>query len=348
MSSLIDYPSPWPLPKFMYAYSSYLYTQDWRSVVLSFYLFKVVYVLIYYLDGGKHTNWFDGLGNLNIHDHGDFNRTIYYEEPSLTSVVVGDFLFLLMGIILGKIQSIIINNKMFYSFVHGFKFKTVDAWKIHFEKIRKLHTKNTIENDKNFLDSYGLWPIQRIFAWRGNDIGGGWWCCCCENIDDDDYLRWAHRRFYWFYFIQVLFMGTPTTLVYTIDLSSDILRMGAVVYYLIQLILLMSFYFWNKYYHLSALKLYNPKSSSITMTTWYTRFNATYLCWFITITFFSIFVIIKISINVSLIIVYAWSFSLVVLFIVYSSFKVVDRFYLPLTKAYTTITTMRHQRYQHI
>lgn len=365
--SLIDYPSPWPLPKFMYAYSSYVYTKDWSSVVLTFYIFKVIYVFFFYVDNGNHPNWFDGLGNLDT-------TTGEAKEPSLSSVVVGDFIFLVMGIVLGKIQSTIIDNNMFYAFVNGFKFKTVAAWKVYFKNMRDrrlelfqikqperpLSTSSSSSSTTSMMiKEYGLWPIRHIFACDASPYG----CCFCHygnayeksedeyNVYECERLKWAYRRFYWFYFFQVVFLGTPATVVYTLE-ADHAVRSGTVIYYLLQLIFLTVFYFWNKYDHVKVLSsLKKDISSKIRRTfdgdrygskekyeeekeendaetdTFYTRFNAVYLCWFLTITFFSALVIFKIHLNVSLLVIYAWCFSLVIWFVVYTSYKVVEQFY---------------------
>ena len=354
--SLIDYPSPWPLPKFLYAYSSYVYTQDWKSVTLTFYLVKVIYVLLFYLDGGAHPRWFDGLGNLNVKGGSEGGEE---NEPSLASVMVGDFIFLVMGMVLGKIQSKIVNDRMFYSFVYGFKFKTVDAWKKHFAKLvippssQPQFASNRAK--LSFVEEYGLWPMRRIFACDFSYYG----CCQCldkETTEDFDFtekegkgdtggffkrleyerdrLKWAHRRFYWIYFIQVIFFGTPATVVYTVD-SNEYVRSGVLVYYLFQLILLTVFYFWNKHDHVVALSWYyekqrqyvKPTSKTYKNATWYTRFNAIYLCWFFTVTFFSTLIVFKSSLNVSLTIAYAWIFSGMLWGVVYASFKATDFFY---------------------
>ena len=350
----------------MYAYSSYTYTQDWKSVVLTFYLVKVFYVLLFYLDGGNHLDWFDGLGNLNVHDNvTNINHVDNSDDGIIlmASVVVGDFIFLLMGMVLGKIQSVVINEKMFYSFVNGFKFKTVDAWKKHFEKAieEKFSKRDTAPTkthaSRNFIESYGLWPLKRIFPFECACC-----CCCCYEADDDDdsslaksrdRMRWAHRRFYWFYFIQAVLLGTPATIVYNVDTNITV-RTGAMVYYVFQIVLLTSFYFWNRRDHTSALNWYDENNNNdkptrnfvlvrarrnkekndgadglltYEKTTVYTRFNAIYLCWLVTITVCSALVIFKTAVNVSLTVIGAWIFSLIVWFIVYSSHKIVEQFY---------------------
>lgn len=373
--SLLNYPSPWPLPKFIYAYTSYVYTQEWSSVMLTFYIFKVLYVFLFYLDDGNHPSWFDGLGNL------DTSSSSFSDiEPSLVSVVVGDFIFLSMGILLGKIQSTMINKGMFYSFVQGFEFKTVTTWKTYFKKLRKrrfrtvedsnvVHRResSSLRSTVGCLKTHGLWPLKHIFACDVTRYG----CCFCfygNSYEDDvnnkeldyvqreyecDRLKWAHRRFYWFYFVQALLLGTPCTVAYTVG-ANDTIRSGTVVYFLIQSILLVIFYFWNKHDHVEILRhfeekidymefgdavypIINDEDEAVSTTddneaedfndTWNTRFNAIYLCWGFTITFFSMLIIFKTSLNVSLMVVYAWCFSLIVWLIIYASYTTVEYFY---------------------
>lgn len=357
LSHLFDYPSPWPLPKFLYAYSSYVYTQDWKSVTLTFYLAKVFYVLCFYLDEGNHSSWFDGLGDYDFHNSNashDYHNFHAVNEPTLASVVVGDFLFLAMGMILGKIQSVMVNDRMFYSFVYGFKFKTVEAWKKHFEKLLSSSSSSREKSPSKggtigFVEENGLWPARRIFACDPSGIA---FCFCCKSKtedreedydeDEDDRLKWAHRRFYWFYFVQAVFFGTPLTLVYATGYDDDV-RSGVVIYYVFHTIILIAFYFWNKRDHVEALSRWHrkrlPKYGTTTTTTIpfskteydsntvYTRFNGAYLCWFVTVTFFSVFVAVKTSTNVSLIVTYAWCFSLVFWLVVYFSYKTTESMY---------------------
>jgi hypothetical protein len=317
------------------------------------------------LDDGNHPHWFDGLGNL------DATSGSTATEPSLVSVVVGDFIFLLMGILLGKIQSTMIDGGMFYSFVHGFDFKTVASWKIYFEKMRErrlawFRNKGDREPARRspppfnsisiYLKEHGLWPIRHVFACDVSPYG----CCFCRygnRYEETEYeyheyecdrLKWAHRRFYWFYFVQVVLLGTPATAVYAVDADNEI-RSGAVVYYIVQTIFLTVFYFWNRHDHVEILSHFEEKNARLQIRdgfsnekeeeeeeeivfgddydTRYTRFNAIYLCWFFTITFFSTLIVFKTSLNVSLMIVYAWVFSLIVWVVIYTSYKTVDLFY---------------------
>jgi hypothetical protein len=212
------------------------------------------------------------------------------------------------------------------------------------------------------IREYGLWPLRHVFACDVSSYG----CCFCRygktfdgteseyHLYECERLKWAHRRFYWFYFVQVVFLGAPATVVYTVDADRHV-RSGTIIYYLLQLLFLTVFYFWNKYDHAKTLsslqkdisfnisyksgsnanierqeeeeeeeKEENPHVESNTL---YTRFNAVYLCWFFTVTFFCTLVIFKTPLNVSLLIIYAWCFSLVTWLVIYVSYKTVEQFY---------------------
>lgn len=432
--SLIDYPSPWPLPKFLYAYSSYIYTQNWVSVILSFYIIKIIYVLFYYLDAGNHPSWFDGLGDYD-------STTGQVIEPSLGSVVVGDFLYLLMGILLGKTQTLIINKGYFYHFSHLPNFMTTNKWKSIFELVYNIYTGQfdlnkviekyihdqelnhilnnahynvTIDeptpthhpykpeafvidsknkksnNNSDFIKSanassrlkktlkqklkydYGVLPLKLIIPlyndiiyyqkdYDVNDDNINYEFSGEKNDDNDviqlkyKFLLYLHRKFFWFYFIQTILLGSPATVAYTLGIT-DKIRSGVLIYYAIQLVLLIIFYFWNIYTYNnlydSLLKFIENNSLNFVTSSSgkryepveylnmflkrkfdiYSRsyYNAHYISWFVTITIFSMFVIINSSLNISLVVIFTWVICLLLWVIVLISYFISNAIYEPL------------------
>lgn len=370
-SNLFNYPSPWPLPKFLYAYSSYTYTKDWKSVVVSFYVLKVIYVLLFYVDEGNHPEWFDGLGN---YDH---VQTGGPKEPSLISVVVGDFIFLFMGITLGKIQSFSIENGWFYAFSRGPSFMTMEDWANVFEKLRKreIEIEKGAENASNvtirnaeisrerpafsfpsrnlrsvvappspyppnrssnedsfsissFAHEKGIWPPSLVFPCMNDDFVNGGYEYPYASVaapsqtplskDDFERAKWAHRRFYWFYLVQSLLLGTPATMVYNSQGGKDeSVRYGTLVYLAFQLSFLSAFYFWNRRYHfakgafidedrnITASSFGNPSLSLGTM------FDASYGCWIGTVLLCSLAVAFKTASNVSVVVATSWAFFII-------------------------------------
>jgi hypothetical protein len=270
-----------------------------------------------------------------------------------------------MGIFLGKIQALVIENSMFYSFVYGFAFNTASSWKLHFEGARarllaspeaKTATITATNTSSlalyDMIERYGLWPLRNIFAC---DLSSYDCCGLCNGSRRDAYalktdkekieyeierLRWAHRRFFWFYLVQSILLGTPLTMAYSVD-SNKSVRSGAIVYYALQILLLIVFYFWNRYEHskmldpsLTTKYNYTPDTVDDVKDSVWSRFNATYLCWFLTVTLFSAAVVFKASVNVSLIVVYVWTFALMLWSVVCSSYKTVDYFFSTLKSAF--------------
>lgn len=228
------------MAKLIYGYIAFTYSKSIFSVILWAYLFRVLYVLIYHIDHGLHPQWFDGLGN--------FDYSTYYQqqqqqsettttttsismEPSLFSVVVVDFIWGMMGILIAKLQDFCIYKRMLFE----------------------------LFNDAPYFMSSSEWKIK-----KGPGYG---------------------TRFFWFYLVQTLLLGTPATAVFTIHYDHSV-RSGIIVYYLIQISLWTCFYAWNRYLYQSYLN----QELMIKNHSWtiFSKFDATYLCWFLTISIFSI------------------------------------------------------------
>jgi hypothetical protein len=349
--SIIDYPSPWPLPKLLYGYSSYVYVQNCSSVILSFYIIKVCYVLLYYLDNGAHPSWFDGLGDYDS----ETGTTI---EPSVVSVVVGDLLYLLLGLTLAKLHVFVVKYGTFFGFIKKPHFMTVFDWidigvvvktlmdtndhrrSSSFRKptwTTKTMTpgfENEPEEEKENINGFcvklterfsntGCWPPQYIFPWCSNCLED---IRCIKTRESSEMVKWLHRKSFWFYLMQSLVLGSPVTAVYSVD-SDQSLRSGVLVYFLLQCLLLIVFYFWNAWYYKRLLSSYDnylnenmvyEDSSDLTFLKTRnaiksnkmfdaTMYNAQYACWFLTILFFSIGVMIKTPYNVSLVVLVIWA-----------------------------------------
>lgn len=420
--------SPWPLPKLVYAYVAYVYTKNWASVLLSFYLFRVLYVFLFYLDQCQNVEAFDGMGNFDayrdrysLHAHPAYGMNLsdwwsifadsaspFYKrrpsfcdgewggEPNLVSVMVGDFVWAVMGIVLGWFQTFSSDYNFFpfYTF-KGYPFYSSEEWKrkydadrLHAERAKDddyldyLHTKNAFspvvedgvgggggstvlgsgrevdENDEDevWYKRYGIWPPLYVF---GCD---DWWCCCCccdnKYADEKDAKRWVHRRFFWFYLIQLVLMGTPATIVFTVNEHQDI-RSGVIVYYVMQSVLWFAFYHWNKYYHdLYGRKKVPPSSYRrpstikkkkkdvdffaaedteeefplIKRDEW-SRFDFAYAVTWFTLTVFCLVVAFKaISPNVGYSVLWIWLMFITLWLVTYAAYYIVDYFYPALTR----------------
>ncbi len=110
---------------------------------------------------------------------------------------------------------------------------------------------NHNNNDEN-TSSMGLWPIETIFGYGDNDY-------------------WYFRKEYWKQVIQLILLGTPTTILFTLNISNGF-RAGNIIFLFVMLILLGSFYLWNK----------NPQIHS-----W--RFNAYYRWWWFSVLIITVF-----------------------------------------------------------
>jgi hypothetical protein len=312
MLSFVDSSSPWALPKALYGYSSYVYTRSWTSVIISFYVFKVLYVLAYYWDAGSHPSWFDGLGDFDCCDDDGGgtttgNSTFHAGAPTLASVVVGDFLLLVGGSVLACVQSAVIDSNLFFAFTGKRNFVTVENWRRFYNNARKNVSRDApssspVDDATDFPNSgdkkrgcafvYGLWPVWIVFPCLDFDVPRvDYKSDETTETKHPERMSWYHRRYYWFYWLQILLLGTPATLAYKYGWSDD-LRSGVVLYYLAQVALLIVFYFWNLHEIETQRRVYvYSKSERRTSFRWNRmlgpdKYGAVYLCWFLTVTLF--------------------------------------------------------------
>jgi hypothetical protein len=351
--------SPWPLAKILYSYLAYVHTKSWIAVLMSFYIFKVIYVTILYLDEGAHIGFFDGLGNFDI--------AFYVEgEPSLFSVVVIDFLWAIAGIFLGIFQSHVVD----YGFVLPFDGDpTLLAAHQWYEKFDGIPTLSPSGSSTTAIASEILAPYDGLARgsrkrpigslnledetvtgsnarfWVGDeaeaafdfdrwastngidDISnvfpcGDWsWCCCCRGetfLGDktDARWKWLHRKFYWFYFLELLLLGTPSTVVFTVHSTKEF-RTGVFLYFVLLVALLICFYAWNRYYHKKYYSFVVSSSSGVrenvlTDGNFFrsflrSKFDATYVFCLITVAVFSFLIMFKnLHANVGVSIVAIW------------------------------------------
>lgn len=326
--------SPWPLPKLIYSYSVYLYSKDASSTLLSFFLFKAFYVWLFYLFGQEHRIWFDGLGNYDASfddaaswsTNNTFASPLYcyfVNEPNVISVSVTDLVWALMGIILGWIQTQVIDKDMFFIFTDALSFKSVREWKKMYKKYlgkqslyREKHRRKATTSDswslKDWCERRGLYPFKNICPID--------WSLCYYGIEREKFLesnvdkRWLYRKLYWFYLVQLVLLGTPSTVVYTLNAHQGTVRSGTLIYYIIQLLFLFWFYAWNFYCHsrYTVKKTENnPSTYYFTFQPWllWSKFNATYLCWVLTLSAFTLPIVYHdISENIGITVSLVWSF----------------------------------------
>lgn len=109
--------------------------------------------------------------------------------------------------------------------------------------------------DKNNIDhkkAWGLWPIKIMFGYG-----------------DDQY--WYFRREFWKRIFQAFILGTPTTILFTLNVTNKF-RAGNIIFLFLTLTLIGSFYLWNRKEEIHG---------------W--RFNAYYRWWFFSDLFIIVF-----------------------------------------------------------
>lgn len=258
--------SPWLLFKIIYAYEAYLYDGRFSVVLLTFYAYKLLYMIAYVLDEEKHSTYFYGLGTL--YESGDHLDVI--------SVVLGDLILGFLGILLACVQTKLIKcwtGFITYAPEHSYEIKSYNDTKLRF---RTVHQWQELFKEVNCNDLYDIrhksiylsqltqvddakrgkraccatskrcLPIKRSLKAIKTKLKRGYGVLSLKTIFGckECPYKWKHRKFYWIYLLQAILLASFSLAIYTFGSESHYFFF----YILVHASLTALFYLWNRYY----------------------------------------------------------------------------------------------------
>ncbi len=286
--NFVHWDSIWPLPHVVLAYHAYMYTRNWISVLCTYYLFKVIQLLLFSLFGLGHEHFFaeilqnrpNGVGSCVV----DFN-----------GLFIGGTIQTLLGIFLGMVHCHAVcpslNNPRNFLPVHFWKapkFLTrgdrPEPHLSHLHNRRKLAAEK-MAGTRSFFANNGLWPPFTLFGLQAEE----------ESQGTSSYQGWAFRKIFWKRWVQLVLLGTPALFFYTLTPKSSMLRAGSVFYGFVTCSLVLIYKFVNQetYYdwlvdkHGAEERLRDREKARLTLLLELTRssYDSTYALWIFAVAF---------------------------------------------------------------
>jgi len=255
--SFLKNESIWVVVHVLLSYHTYLYSRNWRSVIMCYYLFVSLQLFLFSVLGWSYAKYFSELSEQG--DEIKFQKACF--GVTCNALFIGGTVQTFLGILMGMVHAQLFapckyDPRYFYpiSFFKDYSLK----YDKKYAKLKKdIHRKRSPPS-REFVDfaymlndlkfEWGFWPWRLLLGWMPNKEV----LASEEEILKLTYSRWGFRKRYWKRWFQLTLLGIPATIFLTLD-GKGPLKAGLLLYGLITVCLLLIFKRINEHHYVNTV-----------------------------------------------------------------------------------------------